>query len=213
MTRRSIIVWIRRGEGRARAKAWALLDYAGHWPSQCNVGLMSLAGHGPKSGSRHVYLIMIKTGQQGVNDAARPPEGGPTEAGGFQPQVCHGAIDRLVRMPDSQLKSLCTKQWVAQRYLTNVPLDGRAWHKAFFGWVRAQGYDQPANKGNPSKESSNLGGSPLRFKEINHPAKMPDSQSKKQGLIQLFSYSQWETYRLSLTITQIRQINFSVLLL
>ena len=47
---------------------------------------MSLAGHGPKSGSRHVCLIITETRQQGPvlykgdNGAARPPEGGPAEA-------------------------------------------------------------------------------------------------------------------------------------
>ena len=48
----------RRGEGRAWAKAWALLDYNDHQPTLCHVGLMSLAGHGPKSGCRHVFLII-----------------------------------------------------------------------------------------------------------------------------------------------------------
>ena len=52
MTRRSIIVGIRAGEGQARAKARALLVYADHRPTYFNVGLMSLGGHGPKSGSR-----------------------------------------------------------------------------------------------------------------------------------------------------------------
>ena len=92
MTRNLIIVGIRGGEGQARAEAQALLDYAGHRPTCCNVDLMSLAGHWPKSESRHVYLIMDKTGQWGpvllksdksVNDAARQVEGGPAEAEGF----------------------------------------------------------------------------------------------------------------------------------
>ena len=52
---------------------------------------MSLAGHGPKSGSRHVCLIIAYTGQQGpvlykgdkgVNVAAPPAEGDSAEAGG-----------------------------------------------------------------------------------------------------------------------------------
>ena len=51
---------------------------------------MSLAGLGPKSGSRYVCLIIAETGQQGlmlykgdtgVNVAARQPEDGPTEVG------------------------------------------------------------------------------------------------------------------------------------
>ena len=54
------------------------------------MGLMSLAGHRPKSGSRHVCLIIAKTGQRGPvlykvdNDAAGTPEGGPA----LRPQVC-----------------------------------------------------------------------------------------------------------------------------
>ena len=55
MTRRSIIVGIRRWEGRKRAEARALCDYAGRQPTQCNVGLMSLAGYGP---SMHGCLII-----------------------------------------------------------------------------------------------------------------------------------------------------------
>ena len=55
---RSIIVGIRRKEGRAPAEAQTLLDYAGHRPTKCNVGLISLARHGPKSGSRHGCLII-----------------------------------------------------------------------------------------------------------------------------------------------------------
>ena len=48
-----------RGEvGRTQAEARALLDYAGHRPTLCNVGLMSLTRLGPKSGSRHVFLII-----------------------------------------------------------------------------------------------------------------------------------------------------------
>ena len=51
---------------------------------------MSLAGHGPKSGSSHISLIMAWTGQQGLvqykedkafNVVFRQPEGGPAEAG------------------------------------------------------------------------------------------------------------------------------------
>ena len=53
---------------------------------------MILAEHGPKSGSKHVCLIIAKTGQQGpvlykgdkgVNDAGRSPEGGPIKARGL----------------------------------------------------------------------------------------------------------------------------------
>ena len=36
----------------------ALLNYAGHQPTQCNVGLMNLAGLGPKYGFRHICLII-----------------------------------------------------------------------------------------------------------------------------------------------------------
>ena len=58
MTRRSIIVGIRGLDGRVWAVARALLNYAGHRPSLCNMGLMSLTGHGPKSGSRYISLII-----------------------------------------------------------------------------------------------------------------------------------------------------------
>ena len=53
---------------------------------------MSLAGLGLKSGSKHVCLIIAKTGLQGpvlyqgdkgVNVAARTLEGGSAEAGGL----------------------------------------------------------------------------------------------------------------------------------
>ena len=71
---------------------WTILVFS----SQCNVGLMSLAGHGPKSGARHVCLIIALTGQQGpvlykenkgVNDAARQTEGGPHLARAIRPHV------------------------------------------------------------------------------------------------------------------------------
>ena len=58
MTRRSIIVRFRGEEGRPRASARALPDYVAHQPTQYNEGLMSLAGHGPKSDSGHVCLII-----------------------------------------------------------------------------------------------------------------------------------------------------------
>ena len=38
MTWRSIIVGIKAEESQARAEAWALIDYAGHRPTYCNVG-------------------------------------------------------------------------------------------------------------------------------------------------------------------------------
>ena len=53
---------------------------------------MGLAGLGPKSGSRHICLIIAEAGKQGpvlykggkgVNVAAHPPEGGPAEVGGL----------------------------------------------------------------------------------------------------------------------------------
>ena len=58
MTQRSIIVGIRGGEGRTRAEARALLNNAGHQAHLVHVGLMSLAGHGLKHGSRHGCLII-----------------------------------------------------------------------------------------------------------------------------------------------------------
>ena len=80
------------GKGaREREEARTLLDYAGHRPTWCNVGLMSQAGHGPKSGSRHRCLITAKTEQhgpvlskwdKGVYNAA--PEGGPAKPFGLK---------------------------------------------------------------------------------------------------------------------------------
>ena len=40
---RSIIVGFWGEDARVPAEAWDLLDYAGHQPTLCNVGLMSLA--------------------------------------------------------------------------------------------------------------------------------------------------------------------------
>ena len=110
MTRRSIIVGIRGREGRT------LLDYAGHRPTKCNMGMMSLAGHGPRFGSRYVYLIIAETGprvpgpykdDKRVNDAARPPEGRPPETDSLSASGLPWSIDRPARMPDSPLSS----QW------------------------------------------------------------------------------------------------------
>ena len=76
------LLWgFRGGESRARAEARTLLIYAGHRPTQCNVGLMSLADLGPKSEPSQVCLIIASTGEQGsvlykgdkgVNDAVHP---------------------------------------------------------------------------------------------------------------------------------------------
>ena len=46
--------------------------------------------------------------------AARPPEGGPAEAKGLSTSSLPLNIDRPARMPDSLLKSLCTKQWLIE---------------------------------------------------------------------------------------------------
>ena len=58
ITRKSITVRFRGREDRTLAKARALLEDAGHRSAWCNVGLMSLAGHGHKYGSRHGCLII-----------------------------------------------------------------------------------------------------------------------------------------------------------
>ena len=84
---------------------------------------MSLAGHGPKHGSRHRCLIIASTEQRGpvlskgvkvINNAALPPEGGPAEVGGLSASSLPWSIDRLARMPDSPLKSLCTNQCLVE---------------------------------------------------------------------------------------------------
>ena len=70
---------------------------------------MSLAGLGPKTGSRHVCLIITETGQKGpvlykedkgVNVAARP-----TEAGDLFASSLPWSINRPARMPDIPLNS------------------------------------------------------------------------------------------------------------
>ena len=53
---------------------------------------------------------MLYKGDKGVNDAARPPAGGPAEAGVFSALSLPWSIDRPTWMPDSPLKSLYTKQ-------------------------------------------------------------------------------------------------------
>ena len=58
---------------------------------------------------------MLYKGDKGVYDAAHPPEDSPAEPGAFRPQVCHEAIDRPARMPDSLLKNLYTKHKLVKR--------------------------------------------------------------------------------------------------
>ena len=80
---------IRGGEDRARAEARTLPVYAGHWLT-CNVSLMSLAGHGPKYGSRHECLIIASTGQRrrvSMMQLAHPKVAQP-KPGAFWPEVC-----------------------------------------------------------------------------------------------------------------------------
>ena len=94
------------------------LDYAGHRPTSCNVGLMSLAGHGPKSGQQVLYKD-----DKGVNNAARPLEGDPAEAGYPSTSNLKWSIDRPARMLNSPLRSLCTKQRLIKFELTH-----KGWH-------------------------------------------------------------------------------------
>ena len=106
----------RGGEGRALAEARTLLVCAAHWPTKCNVGLMSRAGLGPKSGSRHGCRVIAWTRQQGlvlyiedkgVNVAARLPESGRAEAGSLLashlPLI---SIPHPARMPDGPTKAM-----------------------------------------------------------------------------------------------------------
>ena len=53
---------------------------------------------------------MLYKCDQGVYDAASPPEGGPAEVEGISAPSLSGNIDRSARMPDSLLKSLSLKQ-------------------------------------------------------------------------------------------------------
>ena len=79
---------------------------------------MSQAGHGPKSGSRHVCLIIAQTGQQGpvlykgdkcVSDATSPPEGGPVESRSLLALSLPCSIDCPAWMPVGSLKSFLAK--------------------------------------------------------------------------------------------------------
>ena len=53
---------------------------------------------------------MLYKGDDGVSDAARSSEDGPTEAGDLSASSLPLSIDRPARILDDQLKSLCTKQ-------------------------------------------------------------------------------------------------------
>ena len=80
---------------------------------------MSLAGQGPKSGSKHVCLIIASTGQQGpvlykgdkdVIDAAHPPESGPAEIGGLSTSSLPVIFDaRPAQIPDGPARKWGTK--------------------------------------------------------------------------------------------------------
>ena len=52
---------------------------------------------------------MLYKGDKGVSDATRPPEDGPTEAGGLLASSLPLNIDGPTWMPDSTLKNLLTK--------------------------------------------------------------------------------------------------------
>ena len=109
-----IIVRINGGEGRAQDAARALLYSTGHRPSKCNVGQVSLDGHGHKYGSKHEYLIIAWTGQRSpmlyksekeVNGAARQPKSGPAKARVFRPPVClRWAMPQETRTQESPSK-------------------------------------------------------------------------------------------------------------
>ena len=88
---------------------------------------MNLAGHGPKYVSKHVCLIITWTGQQGpvlykgdegVSDAARPPEGDPTEVGGLSASSLPWSIDRPAWMQDSPLNS--QRKWFSSPTLFSL---------------------------------------------------------------------------------------------
>ena len=82
---------------------------------------MSLVGLEPKSGSKHVCLLIAQTGQQGpvlykgdkgVNVAARQHEGGPAEAGGLSVPSLPWSINRPARMPDSLSEQSANLLWL-----------------------------------------------------------------------------------------------------
>ena len=87
-------VGMRAGGCRARAGARALLDYASHRPTSCNVSLMSQTSHGPNSGSWHVCLVIVWTEQRGPVSKVSMlqfahPKVAPPKMGAFRPRVCH----------------------------------------------------------------------------------------------------------------------------
>ena len=105
-------------------------------------------------------------------------------------------------MPDSLLKSLCTKQGLIKLYLLTAPPNGQVWHKAFFGGSgrRAVAQTRPTFPKMPRATSAfpreghqviNLtplkrvkvwGDGPLRLEEINNPTRMPDSLNAEKPL-------------------------------
>ena len=112
-------LWQALGDrGRARAEARSLPVNTGYQPTWCNVGLMSLVGYGPKHWSRHVCLIIAKTGGQGpvlyksdkgVNDA---PKGGPAEAEGISASSFHCAFVVWHLCQTVRWKSLREAKWL-----------------------------------------------------------------------------------------------------
>ena len=73
------------------------------------------------------------------NDAANPPEGGLTEAGGLLAASLSLSIDCLARMPDSPQKSHCTT--------LRVPLDSIwGFFVSYIWWKRIKGKNDQINK-------------------------------------------------------------------
>ena len=128
-------------------------------------------------------------GDKAVKDAARRPEGGPAEARGLSASSVPCSIDRPAQMPDSLLKSVCSKQGLIKLIFDERPTNRTSMAQGLLRWVRrlAEAHSHPAtpkmpraplafpwigasqavgNKPNPSKEGKSPGGRPLRHEEL-----------------------------------------------
>ena len=111
----------------------------------------------------------------------------------FRPQVCHGAIDRPARMPESPLKSLCMKQRLIMLVFVIRPTKCTGRAKACDPDVSGGSKNASGSvgisqkKGRHRRQAINLtpprkvktwGDPPLRLEEIKPPVRIPDSAKK-----------------------------------
>ena len=72
---------------------------------------------------------MLYEDDKGINDAARPPEGGPAEAGDLSASSLPLNIECLARMPDSPLKASVLSTVANQADICLCFPPDRTWHK------------------------------------------------------------------------------------